>query len=63
VFDLQHRFAYANAVRLRMWNRTWIDAIGKTCLELGYPVWHAGAVRHRSVGPPPIARAAGRRQP
>jgi PAS domain S-box-containing protein len=41
VFDLQHRFVYANAVLLKMWNRTWDDAIGKNCLELGYPDWHA----------------------
>lgn len=41
VFDLNHRFAYANKVLLSMWNRTWEEAIGKTCLELGYEPWHA----------------------
>jgi PAS domain S-box-containing protein len=41
VFDLNHRFAYANKVLLSMWNRTWGEAIGKTCLELGYEPWHA----------------------
>jgi PAS domain S-box-containing protein len=42
VFDLDHRFIYANEVLLRMWGRTWDEAVGKTCLELGYPDWHAG---------------------
>ncbi|MBC7772062.1 MAG: PAS domain-containing protein [Pyrinomonadaceae bacterium] len=41
VFDLDHRFIYANDVLLRMWGRTWDDAIGKTCLQLGYEPWHA----------------------
>ena len=41
VFDLEHRFTYANRVLLQMWGRTWDEAIGKTCLELGYPDWHA----------------------
>ena len=41
VFDLQHRFIYANEGLLRMWGRTWDEAIGKTCLELGYEPWHA----------------------
>ena len=41
VFDLQHRFTYANEVLLQMWGRSWDDAIGKTCLELGYEPWHA----------------------
>jgi PAS domain S-box-containing protein len=41
VFDLEHRFVYANAVLLQMWGRTWTDAIGRNCLELGYPDWHA----------------------
>ncbi len=41
VFDLSHRFVYANEVLLQMWGRTWNDAIGKTCLELGYEPWHA----------------------
>ncbi|RZL12006.1 MAG: PAS domain S-box protein [Rubrivivax sp.] len=41
VFDLEHRFIYANAVLLRMWGKTWDEAIGKNCLELGYEPWHA----------------------
>ncbi|NIA52522.1 PAS domain-containing protein [Massilia sp. TW-1] len=41
VFGLDHRFIYANKVLLRMWGRTWDEAIGKTCLELGYEPWHA----------------------
>jgi PAS domain S-box-containing protein len=41
VFDLDHRFVYANDVLLQMWGRTWDEAIGKTCLELGYEPWHA----------------------
>ena len=41
VFDLEHRFSYANEGLLRMWGRTWDEAIGKTCLELGYEPWHA----------------------
>ncbi|MGN6704280.1 MAG: sensor domain-containing protein, partial [Burkholderiaceae bacterium] len=41
VFDLEHRFTYANEVLLQMWGRSWDDAIGKTCLELGYEPWHA----------------------
>jgi PAS domain S-box-containing protein len=41
VFDLQHRFTYANAALLAMWGRTWEEAIGRTCLELGYEPWHA----------------------
>jgi PAS domain S-box-containing protein len=41
VFDLNHRFAYANKVLLNMWDCTWEEAIGKNCLELGYEPWHA----------------------
>lgn len=41
VFDLNHRFTYANAALLEMWGKTWDDAIGKGCLELGYESWHA----------------------
>jgi PAS domain S-box-containing protein len=41
VFDLGHRFTYANKVLLNMWGRSWADAIGKNCLELGYEPWHA----------------------
>lgn len=41
VFDLDHRFSYANRALLEMWGRTKDDALGKNCLELGYPDWHA----------------------
>jgi len=41
VFDLNHRFIFANDVLLRMWGRSWDEAIGKNCLELGYEPWHA----------------------
>ncbi|MDI9239812.1 PAS domain-containing protein [Lysobacter sp. LF1] len=41
VFDREHRFIYANDVLLRMWGKSWAEAIGKTCLELGYEPWHA----------------------
>jgi PAS domain S-box-containing protein len=41
VFDLDHRFTYANKVLLNIWGRTWAEAIGKSCLELGYEPWHA----------------------
>ncbi|RZA29590.1 MAG: GAF domain-containing protein, partial [Lysobacteraceae bacterium] len=39
VFDLEHRFTYANEVLLTMWGRSWEESIGKTCLELGYEPW------------------------
>lgn len=41
VLDLNHRFTYANEVLLEVWGKTWDEAIGKNCLELGYPAWHA----------------------
>lgn len=48
VFDLQHRFVYANEQLLRMWGKTWDEAIGKNCLELGYEDWHA-AMHDREI--------------
>jgi PAS domain S-box-containing protein len=48
VFDLDHRFIYVNDGLLRMWGRTWDEAIGKTCLELGYESWHA-AMHDREI--------------
>jgi PAS domain S-box-containing protein len=48
VFDLDHRFIYANAVLLQMWGRSWDESIGKNCLELGYPDWHA-AMHDREI--------------
>jgi PAS domain S-box-containing protein len=41
VFDLDHRFVYANEGLLKMWGKTREEAIGRTCLELGYEPWHA----------------------
>lgn len=48
VFDLNHRFTYANDALLAMWGRTWEEAIGKNCLELGYEPWHA-AMHDREI--------------
>lgn len=48
VFGLDHRFTYANHALLTMWGRTWEDAIGKNCLELGYEPWHA-AMHDREI--------------
>lgn len=48
VFDLEHRFIYANHALLTMWGRSWQESIGKTCLELGYPDWHA-AMHNREI--------------
>jgi len=48
VFDLDHRFIYANEILLKMWGRTWDEAIGKNCLELGYEPWHA-AMHDREI--------------
>ena len=48
VFDLEHRFTYANEALLGMWGKTWDEAIGKTCLELGYEPWHA-AMHDREI--------------
>ncbi|BFT31375.1 hypothetical protein D210916BOD24_25510 [Alteromonas sp. D210916BOD_24] len=41
IFDLEGRFTYANDALLEMWGLSWDEAIGKTCLELGYEPWHA----------------------
>ncbi len=48
VFDLQHRFIYANKALLDMWGMSWDEAIGKTCLEIGYEPWHA-AMHDREI--------------
>lgn len=48
VFDLHHRFTYANDALLAMWGKTWDEAIGKNCLELGYEPWHA-AIHDREI--------------
>lgn len=41
VFDIQHRFIYANEALLKMWGMRWEEAHLKTCLEIGYEPWHA----------------------
>lgn len=41
VFDLNHRFTYANHALLTIWGKTWEESVGRTCLELGYEPWHA----------------------
>jgi PAS domain S-box-containing protein len=48
VFGLDHRFIYANKTLLDLWGLTWDEAIGKTCLELGYEPWHA-AMHDREI--------------
>jgi len=41
VFDLEHRFVYANEALLAMWGRRAADSYGKRLIELGYEPWHA----------------------
>jgi PAS domain S-box-containing protein len=41
IFDREARFLYANRELLRVWAKTLDEIVGKTCLELGYPAWHA----------------------
>lgn len=48
VWGLDHRFTYANEGLLRMWGKSWDEAIGKNCLELGYEPWHA-AMHDREI--------------
>jgi PAS domain S-box-containing protein len=48
VFDLDHRFTYANEALLRIWGRGSKEALGKNCLELGYEPWHA-AMHDREI--------------
>ncbi len=48
VFDLNHRFIYANQALLEVWGKSWSEAIGKNCLELGYEPWHA-AMHSREI--------------
>ena len=71
IWGLDHRFIYANEVLLRLWGRTWDEAIGRNCLELGYPEWHAAmhdreidqvvATKQPVKGEVPFAGAFGRR--
>jgi PAS domain S-box-containing protein len=48
VWNLDHEFIYANEGLLKMWGKTWDQAIGKNCLELGYEPWHA-AMHDREI--------------
>lgn len=48
VWGPDHRFIYVNEGLLKMWGRTWDEAIGKNCLELGYEPWHA-AMHDREI--------------
>ncbi|HET9835954.1 MAG TPA: PAS domain S-box protein, partial [Rhodanobacteraceae bacterium] len=48
IFDLEHRFTYANAILLKIWGKSWDEAIGKTCWELGYPDWQS-ALHDREI--------------
>ena len=56
VFDLQYRFIYANRALLNVWGKSWSEAIGKTCLELGYEPWHA-AMHAREIDQVVVTRA------
>ena len=71
VWGLDHRFMYANEGLLKVWGRSWDEAIGKNCLELGYEPWHA-AMHDREIeevrrtkqplrGEVPFVGTAGRR--
>lgn len=48
VFDLNHRYTYANAALLELWGKSADDAIGKNFLELGYEPWHV-AMHDREI--------------
>src|SRR5580692_6859674 len=48
VFGLDHRFVYANEGLLKLWGKTREEALGRTCLELGYEPWHA-AMHDREI--------------
>ncbi|HEY0778322.1 MAG TPA: ATP-binding protein [Gemmatirosa sp.] len=40
LFDRAGRFQYANRRLLEVWGVSLADAVGRTCLELGYEPWH-----------------------
>lgn len=71
VFGLDHRFTYANKALLELWGKNRDEAIGKTCLELGYEPWHAemhdreidevAATGNPIRGEVPFSGSAGRR--
>ncbi|HET7568959.1 MAG TPA: ATP-binding protein [Gammaproteobacteria bacterium] len=48
IFDLDHRFIYANRATLEMLGKTWREVAGRNCLEIGYPEWHA-AMHDREI--------------
>src|SRR5580692_7090609 len=48
VFGLDHRCVYANEGLLKLWGKPREEAIGRTCLELGYEPWHA-AMHDREI--------------
>ncbi len=41
VFAPDESFVYANRALLAMWGKTWEEAEGKRCIDLGYEPWHA----------------------
>ena len=41
ILDPQGRFLYVNTPLLKVWAKTLDQVVGKTCHELGYPLWHA----------------------
>ncbi len=71
VFDRDHRFVFANDSLLKMWGKTREEALGKSCLELGYEPWHAEmhdreieevvSARRAVRGEVPFSGTAGRR--
>ncbi|MBA4020419.1 MAG: hypothetical protein C0483_24930 [Pirellula sp.] len=47
-FNFEHQFTYANPALLRMFGRSFDEAVGKTFLEIGYEPWHA-AMHEREI--------------
>jgi len=41
MFDLNYKFTFVNPALLKMWGKTWDEAVGKGLLENGYEPWHA----------------------
>ncbi|NCD70273.1 PAS domain-containing sensor histidine kinase [Mucilaginibacter agri] len=41
VFDPNYIFTFANPALLKMWGKSWDDAVGKGLLDNGYEPWHA----------------------
>lgn len=48
MFDLNHRFTYANSALLAVLGRKWDDVVGKTASEIGFEPWHA-ALHDREI--------------